>query len=296
MKPHVLVLGSTGQLGAELCKLLLPEADLTALSHRDLDLTDAKALRAAVRAVQPQFIVNAAAYTAVDRAESEPDLAHAVNAQAPGILAEEALRLGAWLIHFSTDYVFDGSGTTPWKETDAPHPLGVYGRTKLDGERAVAATDCRHLIFRTSWVYAAHGSNFLRTMLRLASQRPRLTIVDDQIGAPTSAGELARGVRLALDRLQSAADPPPEPGVYHMTCGGSTSWFGFAQAIFTSFAGLVPAPELVPISSAHYPTAAVRPHNSVLDGDKLQRVMGIRLCKWEVALAEVADEMRMTGL
>jgi dTDP-4-dehydrorhamnose reductase len=295
MKTRVLVLGSTGQLGVELLKALSPVADVFALSRRDVDLTDADVLRTAVRRVHPRFIVNAAAYTAVDRAESEPAIAHAVNADAPRILAEESLALNAWLIHYSTDYVFDGSGNTPWKESDAPHPLSVYGRTKLEGEMAIAATGCRHLIFRTSWVYAAHGSNFLRTMLRLGGQRPRLTIVDDQIGAPTTAGELARGTRHVLNNLE-LAEAPPESGVYHMTCGGSTSWFGFAQAIFASHGDQLPTPELVPIPSAQYPTPATRPHNSRLDCDKLMRAIGLRLSPWQDALAQVVKEMRETGL
>jgi dTDP-4-dehydrorhamnose reductase len=290
MKPRVLVLGSAGQLGVELVKALSATCKLIALSRHDVDLTAPEALSEAVRAARPQFIVNAAAYTAVDRAEIEPSLARAVNAHAPRILAEESLRLNAWLLHFSTDYVFDGSGLKPWKETDLPNPLNVYGRTKLEGESAVAATGCRNLIFRTSWVYAAHGNNFLRTMLRLAGQRPRLSIVDDQIGAPTSAGELARGVRHVLTKLRDNA--ATDSGVYHMTCGGSTSWFGFARAIFASFSGQVPTPELVPIPTAQYPTPAVRPHNSVLNGDKLERVFGLRLAPWEDALAKVAAEMK----
>jgi len=290
MKTRVLVLGSTGQLGVELLKLLPPDFDLCALSRRDVDLTDGAALRAAVERVQPRFIVNAAAYTAVDRAESEPDLAYAVNAEAPRILAQEARRIDARLIHFSTDYVFDGSGNAPWKETDAPRPLSVYGRSKLAGEEAIAAADCEYLIFRTSWVYAAHGSNFMRTMLRLAGERPRLSIVNDQVGAPTSAGQLARGVRHVLRRLRNGA--ALDSGVYHMTCAGATSWFGFAQAIFASYADKIAVPELTPISTEQYPTPAARPHNSVLDCGKLEQTMGLRLPRWEDALARVVEEMR----
>ncbi len=296
MKPRILIVGSSGQLGIELVKALSAESDLMTLSRREADLTNTVALRSAVRDLQPQFIVNAAAYTAVDRAESEPDLAHAVNAVAPRALAEVALELGAWLIHFSTDYVFDGSGTAPWKETDSPHPLSVYGRTKLEGELAVAATGCRHLIFRTSWVYSAHSNNFLRTMLRLAAQRPRLSVVNDQIGAPTSAGELARATQRVLTRIDQPSAHEPESGVYHMTCAGSTSWFGFAEAIFKRFAGMVPTPELVPIPSEQYPTPAARPRNSVLDGEKLQRLLGVRLPAWEDALDQVLAELRSTGL
>jgi len=182
-------------------------------------------------------------------------------------------------------------GSAPWKESDLPNPLNVYGRTKLEGERAVAAVGCRYLIFRTSWVYAAHGNNFLRTMLRLGRERPRLTIVDDQIGAPTSAGELAKGIHTVLNRLQDPTAAPIESGIYHMTCSGSTSWFGFAEAIFASRRGTVPAPSLVPIPSEQYPTPARRPRNSVLNCDKLERATGIRLPAWQDALAKVIAEL-----
>lgn len=292
---RTLLLGSAGQLGTELAKLLAPDTELLALSRHDVNLSDKDALRIAIRQARPQVIVNAAAYTAVDRAESEPDLAHAVNAVAPGILAEEALRLDAWLIHFSTDYVFDGSGREPWKEIDSPHPLNVYGQTKLEGERSIAATDCRHLIFRTSWVYAAHGSNFLRTMLRLGRERPRLTIVDDQFGSPTSAGELARAVSTVLTRLANFNSAPVEPGIFHMTCGGVTNWFGFAKAIFSGAAGLEQTPELVPIPSEQYPTPAVRPRNSALNCGKLEKTFGVRLAPWEDALAQVLVELEKSG-
>lgn len=290
MNPRVLILGSTGQLGVELVKALPVDFDVNALSRRDVDLGNGAALREIVRRTKPQFIVNAAAYTAVDRAESERDLAYVVNVEAPWILAQEALRLDAWLIHFSTDYVFNGSGQVPWKETDSPHPLNVYGRTKFEGELAIEATRCKHLTFRTSWVYAAHGNNFLRTMLRLATQRNSLSIVDDQVGAPTSAGELARGVQYVLGRLHSG--PAPQSGIYHMTCAGSTSWYGFAKAIFACYADKVPAPELIPIPTKEFPTPAIRPHNSVLNCDKLEHAIGLRLAAWQDALARVADEMR----
>jgi dTDP-4-dehydrorhamnose reductase len=291
MKDRILLFGSAGQLGVELVRELSPLVDLVALSRREADLADGDAVRTAIQRVRPGIIVNAAAYTAVDRAESEPGLAHAVNAAAPAAMAEEACRLDAWMLHFSTDYVFDGSKTGAWTETDTPNPLNTYGRTKLEGEQAIAATGCRRLIFRTSWVYAAHGANFLRTMLRLGAERPRLTIVDDQIGAPTSAGELARAVASVLARLRDENLAPPAPGVYHMTCGGSTSWFGFAQAIFAGVAGRQTIPELVPIPSEQYPTPARRPRNSVLDCSKLERTMGIRLSPWEHALQRVLKEL-----
>jgi dTDP-4-dehydrorhamnose reductase len=293
MKPRVVILGSQGQLGSELVTILPTEMELSAFSRRELDLTDEDALRAAIVPLQPNFIVNAAAYTAVDRAESEPGLAHAVNARAPQVLAELALRMNAWLLHFSTDYVFDGSAQTPWKETDSPHPLSVYGQTKLEGEQAIEASGCRHLIFRTSWVYASHGKNFLRTMLRLAGERPSLAIVDDQTGAPTTAGELARGVFAVLRGLEQASGTQrlPEPGVYHMACGGSTTWFNFAKAIFAGLAGHVPTPEFVAIRTEQYLTPAVRPRYSVLNCDKLEQVFGVRLLPWEDALAQVIAEI-----
>jgi dTDP-4-dehydrorhamnose reductase len=289
--PHILIFGSTGQLGVELLKALPPEMDFLALSRRDADLADGQALRKAIQVARPRIIVNCAAYTAVDRAESEPQQARFINAAAPQIMAEEASLLDAWLLHFSTDYVFDGSGDVPWKETDRPNPLNVYGQSKLEGERAVATTGCRHFIFRTSWVYAAHGSNFLRTMLRLGRERPKLTIVDDQVGAPTSACELAMGTQAILKLMQDPNAAPIESGTYHMTCGGSTSWFGFAEAIFSRLNGTVSTPSLVPIPSEQYPTPARRPRNSVLNCDKLERVMGVRLPAWQEALTKVMAEL-----
>jgi dTDP-4-dehydrorhamnose reductase len=292
MKNRILLLGAAGQLGVELGKSLTDGSDFVALSRREADLTDEGGLREAIRRIAPRFIVNAAAYTAVDRAESEPELARAVNARAPAVLAQEARELDAWLLHFSTDYVFDGSGTAPWRETDAPNPLNIYGRSKLEGEQAIAAAGCRHLIFRTSWVYAGHGSNFLRTMLRLGSERPLLKVVDDQTGAPTSAPELARAVRQVLTRLQTEDSASPEPGIYHMTCAGSTTWFGFATAIFAGGLANPPVPKLIPISSEEYPTPAVRPRNSILDCTKLEREFGLQLAHWKDALSEVIESMR----
>jgi len=288
---RILAFGSTGQLGVELIKAFGTRTDFIALSRRDVDMTDERALRSAIRSAAPEIIVNAAAYTAVDRAESEPDLAHTLNARAPKAMAEEALDLDAWLLHFSTDYVFDGTGRIPWRETDAPNPLNVYGKTKLEGELAIASTGCRHLIFRTSWVYAAHGINFLRTMLRLACERHELNIVDDQIGSPTSAIEIARAVQRVLVRLEDPDSGPPASGVYHMTCRGTTSWFGFACEIFVTAPRHYPRPKLLPIPSERYPTPAARPHNSVLNCEKLERITGIRLAHWRDALREVMDEV-----
>jgi len=287
----ILLLGSTGQLGVELQRLLPEETEILALSRQEADLTDCDALRSIIRKTRPRFIVNAAAYTAVDRAESEPGLARSVNAVAPAIMAEEARPLNAWLLHFSTDYVFDGSGTRPWTESDLPNPLSAYGRTKLEGEQGIASAGCRHLIFRTSWVYASHGNNFLRTILRLGRERERLSIVDDQTGSPTSAKELARATARVLERLQDGQSLPPEPGIYHMTCSGSTTWFGFAREIFATLGARARAPELLPISTEQYPTPACRPRNSVLDCDKLERAMSIRLASWQNALKEVIAEL-----
>jgi dTDP-4-dehydrorhamnose reductase len=214
-----------------------------------------------------------------------------VNAEAPAAMAEAAQRLNAWLLHFSTDYVFDGSGTEPWTEGDPPNPLNTYGRSKLAGEQAIAATGCKHLIFRTSWVYASHGANFLRTMLRLGAERPALRIVDDQIGAPTSANELARASVQILERLQNSVNPPLESGLYHMTCSGSTSWFGFASAIFKRVEAHSKVPSLSPIKSEEYPTPAARPRNSRLNCSKLERATGIRLANWQDALDEVMKDL-----
>lgn len=288
---NILLTGARGQLGWELRRTLASLGEVTALDSRALDLTDADAIRRVVRERAPRVIVNPAAYTAVDRAESEADLAHAVNATAPGVLAEEAERLGATLIHYSTDYVFDGSGDRPWREDDASAPLNVYGASKLAGERAIQASGCRHLIFRTSWVYGARGANFLLTMRRLMRERPELKIVADQTGAPTWCRDLAEASALALAQIVSparGADKPGPWGVYHMTNAGATSWHGFAEAILA----LDPPdtrPRLLPIPSSEYPTPARRPHNSRLDNGKLARVFGLRLPDWRASLARCLD-------
>ena len=216
-------------MGWELQRSLAALGDVVATNRHELDLRDSTAIRRTVREARPDIIVNAAAYTAVDNAESEPDIAMQVNAIAPGILAEEAKRLGALLVHYSTDYVFDGSKKSPYKEEDAPNPLSVYGRTKLDGEQAIAASKCRHLIFRTSWVYSSRGRNFLLTILKAAREKPELRVVDDQFGAPTSSVAIAD----ATARVLQVTGPQ---GLYHMTAGGRTSWFGFAQAILRNAA------------------------------------------------------------
>ena len=285
-RPRILLTGRNGQVGWELARTLSTLGEVVATDSQRLDLSDADAIRRAVAEVRPRIIVNPAAHTAVDKAESEPDKARALNAVAPGVLAEEAEKLGALLVHYSTDYVFDGSGETPWREDDATGPLNVYGATKLAGEQAIRERCRRHLIFRTSWVYGARGANFLLTMRRLMKERPELKIVADQIGAPTWCRSLAEATAQVLAQVHSpfmGADKPAPWGVYHMTNAGETSWHGFAAAIQALDPSPAPA-RLVPIPSSDYPTPARRPLNSRLDNGKLERVFGLRLPPWQEAL------------
>jgi dTDP-4-dehydrorhamnose reductase len=256
------------------------------------DFTDLDGLARTVERVQPDVIVNAAAHTAVDKAESEPELARAINALAPAKLAQAATKIGAWLVHYSTDYVFDGSGTAPWTETDATGPLSVYGQTKLEGEQAVASTP-KHLILRTSWVYATRGGNFAKTMLRLASERETLTVINDQFGAPTSAELLADVTAHALRKLQ---DQPALAGLYHCIAGGETTWHGYAQFVLGQAQALgLPlkaGPEQVaPTPTSSYPTPAKRPLNSRLDTGKLQAAFGLTLPHWQVGVARMLTEI-----
>lgn len=284
--PRILLTGRNGQVGWELARSLATLGEVMATDSRSLDLADADAIRRTVAEWRPQVIVNPAAYTAVDKAESETDRAHAINAVAPGILAEAAERLGALLVHYSTDYVFAGSGDTPWREDDATAPLNVYGASKLAGEQAIRTRCRRHLIFRTSWVYGLRGANFLLTMRRLMRERPELKIVADQIGAPTWCRHLAEATAQVLAQVGSparGADKPEPWGVYHMSNAGETSWHGFAAAIQE----LDPPPArvpLLPIPTSDYPTPARRPLNSRLDNGKLARVFGLRLPHWRDAL------------
>ena len=278
----ILLTGVTGQVGSELRGLLSTLDSVVAVDRKTMDLARSDSIVEVMRAVQPSLVVNPAAYTAVDLAESNPELAMAVNAIAPGIIAEEAKRLRAGLVHFSTDYVFDGRKLDPYVESDAPNPLNVYGRTKLAGEKAIAEVGGRYLILRTGWVYAARGKNFLNTMRKLARERTEIRVVDDQRGAPTSARALSEATTSMLGQVASRDWPT---GLYHATCAGETTWFGFAQAIME--AGLEPSanrPALIPISSAEYPTPARRPANSVLSNVKLGEVFGIRLPTWRKAL------------
>jgi dTDP-4-dehydrorhamnose reductase len=295
MSPRILITGPTGQVGSELLRSFAGAGELIPLTRDAADLAAPDYLRACVRDLRPDIILNPAAYTAVDKAESDAELVMRVNGDAPRVLAEEARRAGALLVHYSTDYVFDGSKQDPWTEQDAPNPLGVYGATKLAGEQAVQQTGGRYLIFRTSWVYGPHGKNFLFTMLRLARERDRLTVVDDQRGAPTTSIELARATRRILDGVLSGqfGDEGRWAGIYHMTCGGETSWCGFARAIFERARGLQskPFPEVTAIGTAEYPTPARRPLNSRLSNRKLRETFGVHLATWEAALDEVMAEL-----
>ena len=296
----ILVTGKDGQVGFELLRSLAGLGQMIAVGRQQMDLSDPDAIRRVVRETKPDLIVNAAAYTAVDRAESEPEQALAVNGTAPGILAEEAKRLGAALIHYSTDYVFDGSKGAPYTEDDEPRPLNVYGRTKLAGERAIQAVDVPHLILRTSWVYGARGKNFLLTILRLAREREELSIVADQIGAPTWSCAIATATanivkRLGYGQAGFGDSCARQSGIYNLTSAGKTSWHGFAAAILGHAVSAQPgqsefvlarAPVLKPITSEQYPTPAARPRYSVFTNEKLLQAFGIALPDWTVGLAE----------
>lgn len=289
MSGRILIVGSAGQVGVELQRSFADYGEITARDRDTFDLADPDQVRALVREVEPSLILNAAAYTAVDRAESNPQVAMAVNAEASRVLAEEALRADALLVHYSTDYVFDGSKAGPWVETDTPHPLNVYGASKLAGEEAIQQVGGKCLIFRTSWVYGPHGNNFLLTMLRLGSERDQLSIVDDQYGAPTTSVELADATRAIVGgvlagQFGSAAN---WAGLYHMTCSGSVSWCGFAREIFVQAGNRLhgKVPVVTAISTADYPTPAKRPRNSVLSNEKLNERFGTRLSSWENALS-----------
>lgn len=286
-----LILGSTGQLGATLIAVMSQLSEVVTADRAALDFTNAETVREYIRKFKPSVILNAAAYTAVDKAESEHKLARAVNATAPAALAQAARETDALLIHYSTDYVFDGSKSSAYVESDPVNPLNVYGRTKAEGEAAIQKSGCRFLIFRTSWVYSERGANFLLTMLRLARQRDELRIVNDQIGAPTSTHSLARATAKIVQQYRAGEWHDNKSGLYHMTDGGSTSWFGFAKAILERASNVLgtPLPRLVPITSAEYPTAARRPVNSVLSCHKLRATFGISMPNWEDSLDEVLN-------
>lgn len=279
----ILLIGKNGQVGWELQRTLAPLGSIIALGHGDMDLADPDSIRDNIRKSHPDLIVNAAAYTAVDKAETEPELAMNVNGIAPGIMAREAAAIGAAILHYSTDYVFDGAKPDPYLENGITNPLGVYGRTKLAGEDAVRASGAAHLIFRTSWVYGVRGHNFLHTILRLAKERDELRIVDDQIGAPTWSRMIAETTALALAQCPSLEALSEKSGTYHLTSRGSTSWHGFAKAILETFSP-EKKPELTPIPTSSYPLPAARPKNSVLSNDKLQRAFGIAIPQWDACL------------
>lgn len=285
---RILLLGKHGQVGSELQTSLATLGELTAWGRQDLDLSNTDSIRAQIRQLQPGVIVNAAAYTAVDKAETEPDLAMQVNGVAPGVMAEEAARLNALLVHYSTDYVFDGAKSTPYTEEDAANPLNEYGRGKLAGEQAICAAASRYLIFRTTWVYDAHGKNFLNTIKRLGGQRSELTIVNDQIGAPTWSREIARATSRIIKLYLAHPMQERINGIYHLTAQGHTSWFGFAQAAagMGLFAGLPTPPVLRAIPTSEYPTPARRPMYSVLSNVKVREQFGIQLPEWDASLHE----------
>jgi dTDP-4-dehydrorhamnose reductase len=288
---RILLFGKRGQVGWELERTLAPLGTVLAVGRAEADLTDGGKLAGLVADVRPSLIINAAAYTAVDRAESEPELARQINAVAPGVLAAAADKAGAWLIHFSTDYVFDGTRRRPYVETDLPNPLGVYGRTKLAGEQAVQAAVQRHLIFRLSWVYALRGHNFLLTMQRLAREHAELRVVNDQFGAPTWSRVIAEAVTAVAQRLLAGEASGDLPGIYHLACAGQTSWHGFASRIVERMpASARRARAVIPIATTEYPTPAQRPAWSVLDCSKLQRTFGIQLPDWEAALQRALEQ------
>ncbi len=294
----ILLLGKNGQVGWELQRALAPLGDVVALDFDSpaplsADFSRPESLAATVRAVAPQIIVNAAAHTAVDKAEGEPDFARALNAAAPAVLAREAAALGAWLMHYSTDYVFDGSGSTPWTEDSPTAPLSVYGATKLEGEEAIRASDCRHLIFRTSWVYAARGGNFAKTMLKLAKERDKLTVIDDQFGSPTGAELLAD---VTAHALRAALIRPELAGTYHAVAQGETSWHGYARHVI-EFARAVGQPIKVPPEAIHavptaaFPTPAKRPGNSRMNTRKLRDAFDLTLPAWQAGVDRMLTEV-----
>lgn len=280
-----------GQVGWELRRTLAPLAQITAVDLPEIDLTSGDSIRRWVRQTRPRIVLNAAAYTAVDKAESEPDLAMKINGLAPGILAEEAKDVGALLVHYSTDYVFDGSKTEPYDENDAPNPLGVYGRSKLAGDEAIRAAGGAHLIFRLCWVYGARGQNFMLTIMRLAREREKLGVVSDQSGCPTWSRMIAETTALALKQTLAARDLGAFTGVYNLAASGVATWHRFAEAIIDLMAGdEKKCSRVEPISTAEYPTPAKRPAYSVLSCEKLKRTFGLQLPHWEESLKAVLEK------
>ena len=285
---RLLVTGATGQVGGELVSILAPLGEVIAPTRAEMDLAKPSSVQSLVRAIKPHWIISAGAYTAVDKAETEPELAHAINAESVGILGTEAAAIGATVLHYSTDYVFNGEGTIPWLETDPTGPLGVYGASKLAGEQALRASGASHRIFRTSWVYGATGKNFLRTILKLARERDELKIVGDQHGAPTWSRDLARLAAHAITR------PDIPSGIYHASGSGETTWAGFAEEALRQLKIHEPAVKLAKITaipSSEYPTPARRPSNSRMSTRKLHNILGWTMMDWRESLAQVLDEL-----
>ena len=298
----ILLFGKNGQVGWELQRSLSPLGELVVLDRHSTglcgDLTDLTGIKDTVRRVKPDVIVNAAAYTAVDKAESDAEAAQTVNAAAPWVLAEAASEVGAWLVHYSTDYVFDGSGSKPWVETDPTGPLNVYGKTKLEGEQRIASQCAEHLIFRTSWVYAARGGNFAKTMLRLAHERETLNVINDQFGAPTGADLIADVTAHAIAHVMRK---PEAAGLYHLTASGETAWFDYAKYVIDQSIRAQEAPEIIvkminPVASSTFPTAAQRPLNSRLNTAKLQQTFGLQLAPWQQGVARMLAESQYPKL
>ena len=297
----IILLGKNGQVGWELQRSLAPLGELIALDRHSTthcgDLSNLAGLADTIRSIKPDVIVNAAAHTAVDKAESEPDLARTLNALAPEVLAVEAAKLGAWLVHYSTDYVFDGSGDTPWVETDATGPLSVYGASKLEGERLIARHNPLHLIFRTSWVYGARGGNFAKTMLRLGQERDKLTVINDQFGAPTGADLIADITAHAIHQVtQVATNSEAAAGLYHLVASGTTTWFDYAKHVLAQVEQAQPAikikaTEVLPVPTSAFPTPARRPHNSRLDTQKLQTTFNLTLPPWQSGVNRMLHEI-----
>ena len=293
---RILIVGALGQVGRELQRSFAGSGDILCYDRDEVDIANPDQVREMIRATAPDLILNAAAYTAVDRAETEKELATAINATAPRVLGEEARRRDILLVHYSTDYVFDGSKNSPWQETDCPNPLNHYGASKLAGEQALEQVGGKYLIFRTSWVYGPHGNNFLLTILRLGRERDRLTIVDDQYGGPTTSTALAEATRSVVNAVVSGAHGNVEQwaGLYHLTCAGSTSWCGFTREIFSRAGELLGTriPQVLPIPTEAYPTPATRPRNSVLSNEKLRDRFGVQMPEWRVELARTIQRLQ----
>lgn len=301
---RIVLLGKNGQVGWELQRslsllgtVLALGSDTTEVDGQPVcgDFLQPERVAQTVRTLRPDVIVNAAAYTAVDKAQSEPEAARCINATTPALLAQEAQQLGAWLLHYSTDYVFDGSGSTPWQETDATAPLNVYGHSKCEGEQALARSGCHHIILRTSWVYGARGGNFAKTMLRLAQERETLQVINDQVGAPTGADLLADASAHILARVYHDPQAASLSGIYHCSAAGHTTWFDYAQHVLATAQQLQPerprkATQVLPVPTSAFPTPAQRPHNSRLDSGKLEAVFGLHMPHWQTGVNRMLAE------